>query len=76
MRLIVGFTGLPTYEWARRLATILKPLTGQTTTYVDNAETFRDEIKRFTIDAEVNTKVPTQQALEVIQPKLKNDRKI
>ncbi len=74
---MAGFTGSPTYEWATLLATILNPLTGQATTYVHNAATFCDKIKRFTIDAEVNTKVSTQQALEVIQQKLKkNDRKL
>ncbi len=77
MRPIVDFTGPPTYKWARHLATILKPLTGQTTTYVHNAATFCDEIKRFTIDdaemmvsyhvVALYTKVPIQQALEVIQ---------
>ncbi len=77
MRPMVGFTGSPTYEWATFLATILNPLTGQTTTYVHNAATFCDKIKRFTVDAEVNTKVPAKQALEVIQQKLKkNDRKL
>ncbi len=80
LRPIVDFTGSPTYEWARHLASILKPLTGQTTTYVHNAATFCDEIKRVTIeDTEVMvsydvvslyTKVPIQQALEIIQQKL------
>ncbi len=46
LRPIVDFTGSPTGH----LATILKPLTGQTTTYVHNAATFCDEIKRFTIE--------------------------
>ncbi len=64
MRPMIGFTGSPTYEWPRLLATILNPLTGQTTTNAHNAATFYDKIKRFTIDAEVNTKVPAQQALK------------
>ncbi len=78
-RSIVDFMGSPTYEWARHLATILKQLTGQTTTYVHNVATFCDEVKRFTIeDTEVMvsydvvslyTKVPIQQALEIIQQK-------
>ncbi len=50
MRPIVDFTGSPTYQWARHLATNLKPLTGQITTHVHNAATFSDEIKRFTIE--------------------------
>ncbi len=41
---------VPTYEWARHLATILQPLMGQTTTHVHSAATFCNEIKRFTID--------------------------
>ncbi len=77
MRPIVDFTGSPTYEWARHLATIIKPLMGQTFTHVHIAATFCDEIKRFTIDdtevmvsydvVSLYTKAPIQQALEVIQ---------
>ncbi len=77
MRPIVDFTGSPTYEYARYLATILKPLMGQATTHVRNAAMSCDEIKRLTIDdAEVMvsydvvslyTKVPIQHALEIIQ---------
>ncbi len=69
---IADFTGSPTYEWARHLATILQPLMGQTTTHVHSASTFNDEIKRFTIDdtevmvsyevVSLYTKVPIQQA--------------
>ncbi len=64
------------------IITILKPLAGQTTTYVHNAATFCDEIKRFTIDdTEVMvshyvvspfTKVPIQQA----QQKYEKDAKL
>ncbi len=69
---IVDFTGSPTYEWARHLATTLK------ITYVYNLATFCDHVKRITIDVtEVSydftslyTKDPIQQALEVIQKRL------
>ncbi len=86
LRPIVDFTGSPTYEWARQLATILKPLMGQTTTHVHNAATFCDEIKRFTIDdvevivsydvVSLYIKVPIHQALDVIQQRLDNDTEL
>ncbi len=43
--------GQKEYEWARLLASILNPLTGPTTTYVHNAATVCDQIKRLTRDA-------------------------
>ncbi len=71
------------YEWSRHLATILLPLTGQSSRYSHNAATFCDEIKRFTIEdtemmvsydvVSLYTKVPIQRALEIIQQKLDND---
>ncbi len=77
LRPIIDFTGSPTYDWARHLASILKPLMGQTTTHIHSAPIFCDENKRFTIDdtevmvsydvVSLYTKVRIQQALEVIQ---------
>ncbi len=54
-KLSVWVTGWAIKEWERRPATIVKPSTGQTPTYVHNAATFRDEFKGVTVDdAEVN----------------------
>ncbi len=68
------------YDWARYLATILKPPTAQTPNYAFSVATFCDEIGRDTQDgaevmiscdvASLYTKVPRQQAHKVTQQRL------
>ena len=83
LRPIVASIGSATYNLEKELARIISPLRGKTDSYVRNSKDFVQKIRDINIhDSEIMvsfdvkslfTKVPMDEALEIIQEKLKND---
>ena len=83
LRPIVSSIGSATYHLARELARILTPLKGQSSSYIRNSSHFVEKIQEVNLqesDRMVSfdvrslfTKVPIQEALQVIEEKLQDD---
>ena len=83
LRPIVSSIGSATYRLVRELARILTPLKGQCSSYIRNSSHFVERIRKENIqesDLMVSfnvkslfTKVPIQEALQVIEKKLLDD---
>ena len=83
LRPIVSAIGSPTYLLAKMLAGILAPLAGKTDTFVKNSSHFADMVKNIDLHQEdtlisfdvtsLFTKVPIEEALQVISTRLTQD---
>ena len=83
LRPIVSSIGSPTYKLAKELTRILSPLTGNTETHVKNSEAFVEVIRKEPVRrgewmisfgvVSLFTKVPVDEALQVISSLLTND---
>ena len=83
LRPIVSSRGSVTYEVAKELARILKPLTGNTIHHVNNSKEFADDMKKTrlekgecTISYDVSalfTSIPVTSAIQTIKYKLEQD---
>ena len=83
LRPIVSSTGTATYNTAKELARILKPLVGSSTHHVQNTKDFVEQIKETRLKqgeciisydvAALFTSVPIQPVINIIKEKLAND---
>ena len=83
LRPIVTSIGSVTYEVAKELAKIIKPLVGTSEHHVNNRKEFADEMKKTNLEegecitsydvTALFTSVPVSSALEIIKNKLKQD---
>ena len=83
LRPIVAAIGSPTYHLAKELARILSPLSGNTKSFVKNSTEFSQDIREMDLSEDdillsfdvvsLFTKVPIDEALEVISQRLNDD---
>ena len=83
LRPIISSIGSPTYRLAKELARILSPLTGNTTSTVKNSSHFVQQLREVQVDQDdtlvsfdvvsLFTKVPIDEAMEVVAMRLKDD---
>ena len=86
MRPIVSSRGSISYEVAKELARILKPLVGSSPHHIKNMGDFIDQIKHVTLQANeiitsydvsaLFTSVPIESAINIIQRRMELDRKL
>ena len=84
LRPIVSSRGSATYETAKELAKILKPLVGKSPHHVQNNQDFLDSIKGIKIKPEecimsydvsaLFTSIPIEPAIKIIEQQLKEDK--
>ena len=85
-RPIVSSTGTATYNTAKELARILKPLVGMSTHHVQNTRDFVEQLKEVRLKqgeciisydvAALFTSVPIQPVVNIIQQRLANDKEL
>ena len=84
LRPIISSRGSATYETAKELAKILKPLVGKSPHHVQNNQDFLDSIKGIKIKPEecimsydvsaLFTSIPIEPAIQIIEQQLKDDK--
>ena len=86
MRPIISSTGTATYNTAKELARILKPLVGSSLHHVQNTRDFMEQIKEIKLKqgeciisydvTALFTSVPIQPVINIIQQRLTNDTEL